>query len=51
VKGTAKGAEKAKKLNKMKVFRIPPRDSNGSPPGGLAPVNAFHMWFSAFESE
>jgi hypothetical protein len=51
VKVSAKRAEKSEKLNDLKVFRIPSRDSTGSPPGGLAAVNAFHMWFAAIESE
>jgi hypothetical protein len=39
-------AEKSGKLNDLKAFRIPSRESNGSPKGGLASVNPFHIWVS-----
>ena len=43
--------ESERKLNNLKGFRIPSRVTNGSPLGGLASVNASHIWVSAIESE
>jgi hypothetical protein len=43
--------KKSKKLNELKGFRISSCGKNGSPPGGLAQVNAAHIWRSAIESE
>jgi hypothetical protein len=39
------------KLNELKGFRHPPQLTTGSPLGGLAAVNASHIWLSAIESE
>jgi hypothetical protein len=51
VEAAVKFPKIAEKLNNLKAFRIPSRESNGSPMDGLAGVNAFHIWAQRFESE